>query len=129
MGAYSSPKKTKKIMIGSNEYVLVKQSLAFKDVAPYIEQIQTGTLDPKILIPFLQGIIVDWEVFDGEDKVPFSLEEVSNLSFEAMLAIIDNLDSLMGIEDLKKNNPQLSESLDMALQKKNTDMTSSGTTE
>jgi len=87
---------TKKIELGNDEWVEVRESLAFDELLPITEGItQNNANDAKVAIPLLQAAIKSWNLKDDDGKdVPCTKENIKMLNTETVLALVGQVSDM-----------------------------------
>lgn len=86
--------KTKKIELGDDEYIEVKQSLAYCDLEPIMIDLDqnNATANIKMAIPLLKKAIVSWKLKDEDGKeISYSEDKINLLDTTTVTEIISEL--------------------------------------
>lgn len=104
-------KKTKRIDLGNEEFVDVRESLSFTEIEPIALAVdpKNPSASTKMAIPLLKLAITGWHILDDNNApVPYSKDRIGDLDMETVTKLVADVSELYFPE--KKNSEQSKES-------------------
>jgi len=96
-----SPKATKKINLGDDEWIEIRSSISFDELSSVIADVAaaTGTSDLKAqlngTLALAEKAVVGWCIHDDEGvEVPFDAAQIKNLDFRTMMLVQKEIEEL-----------------------------------
>lgn len=84
--------KTKKIKLNETDSIEVLKNIEYDFYKDLVKIGQAEQTNAALIIPFLQKIIVGWEVLDDEgQQIPFSVENISKIDGVVALELFQML--------------------------------------
>jgi len=86
--------KTRKISLGDDEFIEVKESIAYDEFMTIVEFLdrENEAKNAKMAVPLIELVAIDWNLKDDEGKeVPFSKEAIKKLNVETILGLLPEL--------------------------------------
>jgi len=96
-----SPKGTKKIDLGDEEYIEIRSSMSFEELSEVVSNM-TGASDAKDVRSQLKGVlelaekaVVGWRLKDDEGiNIPFDAARIKDLDFRTMILLQKEIEEL-----------------------------------